>query len=62
MGAAAPPGGAPRQLTTGATAAVNQIRDLLDCAWPGVLAASPGPFRSVSWCASLAVVPGPVRR
>jgi hypothetical protein len=44
------------QLTTGATAAVNQIRDLLECAWPAVLAASPSPFRSVSWCASLAVV------
>ena len=50
------------QLTTGATAAVNQIRDLLECAWPAVLAASPSPFRSVSWCASLSVVPGPVRR
>src|SRR5689334_20560463 len=44
------------QLTTGATAAVNQIRDLLECAWPAVLAASPSPFRSVTWCASLAVV------
>jgi len=46
------------QLTTGAAAAVNQIRDLLECAWPAVLAASGSPFRSVSWCASLAVVPG----
>ena len=45
-----------RQLTTGATAAVNQIRDLLECAWPAVLAASGSPFRSVTWCASLAVV------
>src|SRR4029077_3039766 len=44
------------QLTTGATAAVNQIRDLLECAWPAVLSASRSPFRSVSWCASLAVV------
>ena len=44
------------QLTTSATAAVNQIRDLLDCAWPAVLAAAGSPFRSVSWCASLAVV------
>ena len=57
------------QLTTGAAAAVNQIRDLLECAWPAVLAASGSPFRSVSWCASLAVVldrcagdPGRVRR
>jgi transposase len=45
------------QLTTAATAAVNQIRDLLECAWPAVLAASGSPFRSVTWCASLAVVP-----
>ena len=44
------------QLTTEATAAVNQIRDLLECAWPAVLAASGSPFRSVTWCASLAVV------
>ena len=35
---------------------MNQIRDLAECAWPAVLAASPSPFRSVSWCASLAVV------
>ncbi len=46
------------QLTTAATAAVNQVRDLLECAWPAVLAASGSSFRSVSWCASLAVVPG----
>src|SRR5690242_4614094 len=44
------------QLTTGATAAVNQIRDLLECAWPAALAAAGSPFRSVTWCASLAVV------
>ena len=50
------------QLTTGATAAVNQIRDLLECAWPAVLSASGSPFRSVTWCAALSVVPGPVRR
>jgi transposase len=35
------------QLTTAATAAVNQIRDLPECAWPAVLATSPSPFRSV---------------
>ena len=45
-----------RQLTTDATAEVNQIRDLLECAWPAVLAASGSPFRSVTWCAALAVV------
>jgi transposase len=32
-----------RQLTTDATAAVNQVRDLLECAWPAVLDASPAP-------------------
>ena len=35
---------------------MNQIRDLAECAWPAVLATSPSPFRSVTWCASLAVV------
>jgi transposase len=45
-----------RQLTTDATAQVNQIRDLLECAWPAVLGASGSPFRSVTWCAALAVV------
>jgi transposase len=45
-----------RQLTTAATAGVNHIRDLDECAWPGVLAASGSPFRSVTWCAALAVV------
>ena len=32
------------QLTTGATAQVNQIRDLLECAWPAVLGASASRF------------------
>ena len=45
-----------RQLTTGATAQASQIRDLLECAWPAVLGASGSPFRSVTWCAALAVV------
>jgi hypothetical protein len=45
-----------RQLTTDATAQVNQIRDLLECAWPAVLGASGSPFRSATWCAALAVV------
>lgn len=44
------------QLTTDATGQVNQIRDLLECAWPAVLSASGSPFRSLSWCAALAVV------
>ena len=33
------------QLTTAATAQVNQLRDLLECAWPAVLGASGSPFR-----------------
>jgi transposase len=45
-----------RQLITDATAQVNQIRDLLECAWPAVLGASGSPFRSTTWCAALAVV------
>jgi hypothetical protein len=43
------------QLTTDATAQVNQVRDLLECAWPAVLSASGSPFRSASWRAALAV-------
>ena len=43
------------QLTTDATGQVNQVRDLLECAWPAVLAASGRPFRSSTWCAALAV-------
>ena len=65
------------QLTTDATAQVNQVRDLLECAWPAVLSASGSPFRSASWRAAVAVVldrcagdlapgpppgPGPVHR
>src|SRR5690242_2514753 len=46
------------QLTTSATAQVNQIRDLLECAWPAVLTASGSPFRSASWRAAVAVVLG----
>ena len=44
-----------RQLTADATAAVNQVRDLLECAWPTVLDASGAPFRSASWRAAVAV-------
>jgi hypothetical protein len=35
---------------------VNQVRDLLECAWPAVLTASAAPFRSASWRAAVAVV------
>jgi transposase len=44
------------RLVTGATAEVNQVRDLLECAWPAVLGAAGVPFRSASWRAALAVV------
>jgi transposase len=43
------------QLTTDATGQVNQVRDLLECAWPAVLDASGSPFRSASWRAAVAV-------
>jgi transposase len=44
------------RLITEATACVGQLRDLLECAWPGVLAAAGKPFESTNWCAALAVV------
>jgi hypothetical protein len=42
-------------LTTDATAAVNQVRGLLECAWPAALDTSPAPFRSATWRAAVAV-------
>ena len=44
------------RLITEATACVHQLRDLLECAWPGVLDAETKPFESTNWCAALAVV------
>jgi transposase len=44
------------RLVTEATACVQQLRDLLECAWPGVLEAAANPFESMNWCAALAVV------
>ncbi|RZS77898.1 transposase, partial [Motilibacter rhizosphaerae] len=41
------------QLTTTATAQVQELRDVLECAWPAALDASPAPFRSATWCAAL---------
>lgn len=43
------------KLITDATVGVNQVRDLLECAWPMVLSAAGVPFRSATWCAALAV-------
>ena len=42
-------------LVADATAEVNQVRDLLECAWPAVLGAAGVPFRSATWRAALAV-------
>jgi hypothetical protein len=42
-------------MTADATTAMNQVRDLLECAWPAVLQASPAPFRPATWCAALSV-------
>lgn len=44
------------QLITTATACRQQLRDLLECAWPAVLEAAAEPFDSISWCGALAVV------
>jgi transposase len=44
------------RLITEATASRQQLRDLLECAWPTVLTAAAQPFRSTTWCAGLAVV------
>ena len=44
------------RLISESTAGVQQLRDLLECAWPAVLAAAAQPFDSVNLCAALAVV------
>jgi transposase len=44
------------RLIADATACVQQLRDLLECAWPAVLSASVSQFESTNWCAALAVV------
>jgi transposase len=44
------------RLITEATAGMAQLRDLLECVWPGVLEAAAIPFDSANWCAALAVV------
>ena len=43
-------------LVTDATAARQQVRDLLECAWPAALQASGEPFKSKSWLAAITVV------
>jgi transposase len=44
------------QLLSDAAGQVQQMRDLLECAWPAVLDAARQPFRSVTWIASLRVI------
>jgi transposase len=44
------------RLVTEATACIQQLRDLLECVWPGVLEAAAKPFDSANWCAAVAVV------
>src|SRR5215469_15185030 len=46
------------QLLTEAGSQVQQMRDLLECAWPAALDAARQPFRSVTWTAALAVITG----
>jgi transposase len=44
------------RLVTEVGAARQQVRDLLECAWPAVLSAARDPLESKSWLAALAVV------
>jgi transposase len=44
------------RLSTEVGSCVRQMRDLLECAWPAVLEAAAQPFKSMTWCAALAVV------
>jgi transposase len=44
------------RLIAESTAAIQQVRDLLECVWPAVLETAAQPFRSKTWCAALAAV------
>jgi hypothetical protein len=46
------------QLITEAASHVQQMRDLLECAWPAALDTARQPFRSATWTGSLLVVAG----
>jgi transposase len=49
--------GARRQrLIAEASASMQQVRDLLECAWPAVLSVAVRQFDSTAWCAAVAVV------
>jgi transposase len=46
------------QLITEAGSQVQQMRDLLECAWPAVLDTARQPFKSANWVAALSVITG----
>jgi hypothetical protein len=46
------------QLITGAGRQIQQMRDLLECAWPAALDTARQPFRSQTWIAALPVIAG----
>jgi transposase len=46
------------QLITGAGRQIQQMRDLLECAWPAALDTARQPFRSGTWMAALPVIAG----
>jgi transposase len=46
------------QLLTDAGSQVQQMRDLLECAWPAALDTARQPFRSQTWIAALLVIAG----
>ena len=46
------------QLLTEAGSQLQQMRDLLECAWPAALDAARWPFRSATWIAALSVITG----
>jgi transposase len=46
------------QLITEAGSQVQQMRDLLECAWPAALDTARQPFKSASWMAALLVIAG----
>ena len=46
------------QLLTEAGSQVQQMRDLLECAWPAALDTARQPFRSATWVAALSVIAG----
>jgi hypothetical protein len=46
------------QLITEAGGQIQQMRDLLECAWPAALDTARQPFRSSTWVAALSVIAG----